>query len=265
VFGFKRRRRRRLRQMPFPPVWLAILELKVAYYEVLSPEDRRELLGHIQVFLNEKSFEGCGGLEMTDEIRVTIAAHACVLLLHRRTDYYPLLQSILVYPHHYFVETSRPNPDGTVDESVEDRLGESWGRGAIVLSWRNVVRDAADASDGRNVVFHEFAHQLDAEGGPTDGTPLLGKRSRYAAWAEVLGREYERLIEDVRYRRPMVLDPYGTKNPAEFFAVATEAFFERSVALKDWHPELYEQFMGYFRQDPAARFEDDEPEETYLH
>ena len=251
--------------MPFPPVWLAIIERKVAYFSLLSPKDRRELLGHVRVFLDEKNFEGCGGLDMTDEIRLTIAAQACVLLLHRRTDYYPLLQSILVYPHHYFAQTSRPNPEGTVDETVENRLGESWDRGAVVLSWRDVVRDAADANDGRNVVFHEFAHQLDAEMGTTDGAPVLGKRSRYAAWAKVLGREYSRLMEDVEYRRPTLLNPYGTKNPAEFFAVATEAFFEMPVALKQRHPELYWQLMEFFRQDPAARFEADEPPKRYLH
>lgn len=255
MFGFKRRRRKRLRETPFPAEWLAIAERNVPCYRSLSPHERDELHGHIQVFLAEKNFEGCGGLKMTDEIRVTIATQACILLLHRKTDYYPNLQSILVYPHHYFVSESKPQPDGTVVEGTESRLGESWLHGMVVLSWDDVKCGAADPRDGQNVVFHEFAHQLDSESGSTEGTPELATRSKYIAWARVLGEEYEQLIDDLKHHRPTFLDAYGGTNPAEFFAVLTEFFFEKPAALKRRHPDLYEQMRGFYQQDPASRMD----------
>ena len=251
MFGFKRRRRARLRSQPFSPEWIAILERDMPYYRRLPPEDQRELQGHIQVFLAEKQFEGIDGIEITDEIRVTIAAQACVLLLHRETDYYPSLLSILVHPRHYAVETTRHHPDGTVSEGTDVRLGESWYRGEVVLSWDDVLRGAADIHDGHNVVFHEFAHQLDAESGSTEGAPELGRRSSYVAWARAFVHEYQSLVDDIERHRKTVLNKYGGTNPAEFFAVVTEAFFEKPVQLKKHHPELYEQMVGYFQQDPA--------------
>jgi len=253
VFGFKRRRRKRLREKPFPAEWLEIVERNVPYYRSLSTHSRDELKGHIQVFLAEKNFEGCGGLEMSDEIRVTIAAQACILLLHRKTDYYPNLESILVYPHHYFVSEHRTQPDGTDVEGTESRLGESWVHGMVVLSWDDVKCGAADPRDGHNVVFHEFAHQLDSESGSTEGAPALASRSKYIAWARVLGEEYELLVDDLKHRRSTFLDAYGGTNPAEFFAVVTEFFFEKPTALKRRHPELYDQMRGFYQQDPANR------------
>jgi len=230
-----------------------ILERNVPYYRRLTSEEQTELHGHIQVFVAEKQFEGCGGLDITDEIRVTVAAQACLLLLHRASNYYPTLRTILVYPHEYFVETTRPGPGGTVVEQVDTRLGESWFRGAVVLSWDDVKRGAADAGDGQNVVFHEFAHQLDSESGRTDGAPVLPRRSMYIAWARVLGREYATLTERLKRRRHTLLDGYGATNPAEFFSVVTESFFEQPVKLQQRHPELYEQMKLFYRQDPAAR------------
>jgi MtfA peptidase len=255
VFGFKRRRRARLKKTPFPAPWIAILEHTVPYYKLLSPGDQTELQGHIQVFLHEKQFEGLGGIEMTDEIRVTIAAQACVLLLHRESDYYPSLQSILVYPRAYVVQQARHNPDGTVSEAAEARLGESWYRGEVVLSWDDVLRGAADIHDGHNVVFHEFAHQLDNESASAVGVPALARRSSYIAWARAFVPEYEQMLKDIERHRKTVLNKYGGTNPAEFFAVVTEAFFEKPVQLKQHHPQLYEQMTGYFHQDPASLVE----------
>ncbi len=256
MFGFKRRRRERLRNQPFPTEWVAIIERNIPYYRRISSDDQKELQGHIHVFLNEKKFEGCGGLEITDEIRVTIAAQACILLLHRDTDYFPLLTSILVYPHHYFAQSSHHLPGGVVHEDLEGRLGESWYRGPVVLSWDDILRGAADPHDGYNVVLHEFAHQLDSESGSTEGAPVLPERSMYGPWARVLGREYEKLLNDLRHNHQPLIDAYGATNPAEFFAVVTELFFEKPAALKRRHRELYEQLAAFYQQDPAARTRD---------
>ncbi|MDD5224174.1 MAG: zinc-dependent peptidase [bacterium] len=254
MFGFKKRRRQKLREEPFPAEWQEILEKKVGYYRLLSPEDQAELRGHIQVFLSEKSFEGIDGIEITDEIRVSIAAQACVLLLHRETDYYPTLKSIIVYPHEYYAEVSEHLPGGVVAEGMEDRAGESWHRGEVVLSWADVEADNAGPEDGFNVVFHEFAHQLDGESGEEDGTPLLPEKSMYPRWEEVMGREYEKLRKNVEHRRKTFLDEYAAEHPAEFFAVITEYFFEMPTEMKARHPEIYELLRGYYRQDPVTRF-----------
>ncbi len=239
-------------QTPAPAAWDEILHRRVPYVQRLNADDRHELLGKMQVFLAEKHFEGCGGLELTDEIEVTIAAQACILLLHRDTDFYPDLDSILVYPHAYVAPVAQRLPDGTVLEGSQVRLGESWVRGAVVLSWDDVVAGAADIHDGHNVVLHEFAHQLDNEMGYGDGAPALPHHSMYVAWARVLGAEYAHLIAAIHENRPTVLDPYGATNPAEFFAVATEAFFEKADLLKRLHPALYDQLRTFYQQDPAS-------------
>lgn len=230
----------------------AIVQRNVPRYAMLSADDRRELEGHVQVFLAEKRFEGCGGLAMTAEIRLTIAAQACVLLLHRQTDYYPGLGSILVYPSTYVARGTRRRLGDLVVESDEARIGESSTLGAVVLAWDKVRRNAFPADSGRNVVLHEFAHQLDAEDGAMDGTPVLGTRSAYAAWVRALGAELDELRERIAAHQPSDIDAYGAINPAEFFAVVTEAFFEAGAKLKRNHPELYEVLHAFYRQDPAA-------------
>ena len=252
---FKRRRRPEIRERPFPPAWLAIVEKNVPYYRLLSPEDQEELRGHVQVFLEEKSFEGCGGLELTDEIRVTIAAQACVLLLHRETDDFPDLESILVYPSTYVAQGRHSVGGGVVIEGPEARLGESWLHGEVVLAWDSVLSGAADARDGHNVVFHEFAHQLDQENGGADGAPTLPRRSMYTAWVRVLGADFEQLVKETAHHHASDIDAYGATNPAEFFAVVTELFFERPRQLLHKHPALYEQMRLFYQQDPAARLE----------
>jgi Mlc titration factor MtfA (ptsG expression regulator) len=252
VFGLKTKRRNRIRSRPYPEAWLTILKNNVPYFNRLSPAERRELQGDSQVFIAEKNFEGCGGLQMTDEIKVTIAAYACILLLHRRHDYYPRLQSILVYPDAYTAAVVRPGPGNTVLEGHEMRAGESWQTGAVVLSWNHIRHRPADPGGGRNVALHEFAHQLDQEDGSVNGAPLLPRSSQYAAWARILGQEYQALSEAADADRPTLLDKYGAINPAEFFAVVTEYFFEQPQQLKERHPELYAELMLFYRQDPAA-------------
>lgn len=254
MFGFfTRRRRARIRQRPFPPAWLAVIERNVPMYARLSAEEQDELRQRVLVFVAEKNFEGAGGLEMTDEIRVTIAAQACILLLRLDDDdYYPRLKSIVVYPSAYRVP--REQRDGAVTHEGEAvHLGESWQHGAVVLAWSSARRGAADPRDGQNVILHEFAHQLDQEDGAADGTPELDQWAFYAPWGRVLSEHYLVLRKAARGGGKTVLDKYGATNEAEFFAVATEAFFERPTLLQARHPELYGELARYFGQDPAAR------------
>lgn len=249
---YKRRRRERLCRMPLPAEWRAVIARNVPYISLLPLLDRQELEGHVQVLLAEKKFTGCAGLEIIDEIRITIAAQAALLLLHRDTDYFPMMRTILVYPDRFLVKHSVEQEDGTVTEEEVEQAGESWRGGPVVLSWRDVLESAADPHDGYNVVLHEFAHQLDDESGDTDGAPDLGAASRYRAWAHAFGYEYEQLQNAVLSGKIPLLDEYGAESPAEFFAVATECFFERPRALRKEHPELYARMAEYYRQAPAV-------------
>ena len=248
-------RRQRLGKTPFPDAWLGILRERVPYYGLLSQDEQSELRNLIRVFIAEKKFEGCGGLEMTDEIRVTIAAQACILLLNREHDYYAGLRSILVYPSSYVAPSKVVDAAGVVHEGEVSRLGEAWLRGAIILSWDDVRRDSADFQDGHNVTLHEFAHQLDQQDGTFDGAPHLEKRSHYRSWARILLKEYKALGEAAERGQDTLIDQYGATDPAEFFAVITEAFFETPKPLKQKHPELYAELMKFFHQDPLARIE----------
>ena len=236
---------------PLSGDWDAIVRRRVSYYHILPARQQADLRALIQVFLDEKSFEGCAGLEITDEIRLTISGFACVLLLGGQSDLYPRLRTILVYPRGYLAPHSGRQPDGTVSEGMQPRTGESWSFGNIVLSWSDVLRDAANPQRGRNIVFHEFAHQLDAESGSTQGTPVLPANARYEDWAQVLSNEYQLLINSMEQGRESLLDEYGATSPAEFFAVVTECFFLKSLELKSGHPRLYDQMKLYYRQDPA--------------
>jgi Mlc titration factor MtfA (ptsG expression regulator) len=255
MLGLRKRRRKRLMAKSFPEKWKAMIARNVPYYRCLSSQDQSKLHALIQVFLAEKHFEGCGGLEITDEMRVTIAAQACILLLGDTSDFYPRLYSILVYPSTFIARIHKHQSDGTVLEGIQPRLGESWSSGALVLSWDEVLQGASDIHDGHNLVYHEFAHQLDIESGAAEGAPKLPKPSMYIGWARVLTKEYEALVKAVADHRPSLLDQYGAVNPAEFFAVATEFFFERPIDLKRLHPDLYAQLKLFYRRDPAQMFE----------
>jgi Mlc titration factor MtfA (ptsG expression regulator) len=245
-------RRRRIRSQPFPPAWRAILRHRVPAVLRLPADLRRQLQGHIQVFLAEKSFFGCDGLVITDEMRVTIAAQACLLLLNRPGHYYPRLSQILVYPGPFVVNRPRSNGIGLLQ--VEDRIlsGESWAHGQVVLSWPDVLEGAAIADDGRNVVIHEFAHQLDQEKGYANGAPDLADFQRYPRWSRVLGQEYGALQERLRNQEAGVLDPYAATDPAEFFAVCSEVFFEQPGRLAAEHPALYGELSRFYRIDPLS-------------
>jgi hypothetical protein len=256
ILSFLRQRRRhRLRARPFPEKWLTLIQRLVVIFHRLSASDRAELLGHIQVFLAEKRFEGCAGFEITDEVRVTIAAQACLLLLHRKTDYFPLLLTILVYPLSYTVEEKRQIAEHVWEEGTVSRLGETGRRmGSLVLSWGAVKHGAADPYDGKNVVLHEFAHQLDFENDAVDGVPGLATREQQVAWTTVMRSEFASLRAADESGVPTLLNTYGATDPAEFFAVSVEAFFEQPHALRAHHPRLYAELRTYFQQDPMEFF-----------
>jgi Mlc titration factor MtfA (ptsG expression regulator) len=248
----KKQRRRRLRARSIPQEWLALVQRHVVFFHKLNGSDRFELLGHIQVFLAEKRFEGCGGFEITDEVRVTIAAQACLLLLHRQTDYFPHLLTILVYPLTYMVQEDHRIGEHVWEEGTVGRLGETGRRmGSLVLSWGAVKHGAADPSDGKNVVLHEFAHQLDYENHAADGVPGLATREQQSAWSDVMNSEFASLRAADESGIPTLLDTYGATDPVEFFAVSVEAFFEQPRSLRARHPRLYAELQNYFQQDPV--------------
>lgn len=249
---FRDHRRKELAEQPFPAEWSEIIARVVPYCRTMHPEERARLEALIQVFLGEKHFEGCGGLTVTDEMRVTIAAQACLLLLNLHDNYFDRLESILVYPESFaFDKEEYYHEAGTVTLERVPVAGLSSSGGAVALSWPDTLEGARRTDDGSNVVLHEFAHQLDQLDGVMDGAPALDTAALYRDWARVLGAEYARLQGEIALGIPSLVSPYAATKPAEFFAVVTELFFERPADLKRQHPELYEEFRQYYRQDPA--------------
>ncbi len=235
---------------PWPAEWDAVLQHNLPVYRLLPAPMRERLQQLVRQFLHEKHFSGAGGLEINDEIRVTIAAEACMLLLGRGGGVYPGLRWIIVYPGAFIVENDNEDEYGIVDTAPEDRLGESWHNGKVILSWDSVLRGSRNFVDGQNVVLHEFAHQLDNEDGGMDGAPLLGGEHAYRSWAAVLGEEFEELQQASYHGEESLLDHYGATSPAEFFAVATETFFEQPEQMAQHHVELFELLRAYYRVDP---------------
>ena len=250
-FYLTRWRKSELLGRPFPASWQSILATRLPVYSFLSPQEQTRLQQLIKQFIADKQFYGCGGLVITDEIRVTIAAEACLLLLNKGGAIYPKLASVLVYPTGFLVEREQHQPDGTVASGEHSLLGESWSNGKVILSWDDVEKGAADFTDGHNVVLHEFAHQLDAESGSTNGAPPL-RRNSYKAWASVFTENFEDLRASSLRGHETVMDQYGATNPAEFFAVATETFFEKPRQLHDKYPDLYDELERYYQIDPRG-------------
>lgn len=239
-------RRREIVKMPFPGEYAAILEERLPFYSRLAAEMKTMLHAKILVFLDEIRFEGCAGQEITDEVKLTVSGQASLLLLNDESSFFNLLQVVLVYPSTYVAKALQP--DGTIEESV--RLGESWMTGTVVLAWDNVVHGIKNTNDGHDVVLHEFAHQLDQQSGSANGAPVLKGLTSYACWAQVLGREYKELKKRKQNFKKTLMDKYGATNPAEFFAVATETFFEKPEKMQEKHPELFEELKKYYRLDP---------------
>jgi Mlc titration factor MtfA (ptsG expression regulator) len=249
-------RRSRARTRPFPPEWKSFLYANVAHYCMLDDVERAELHAMTQVLLEEKHWEGCGGLVLTDEIRVTIAAQACLLQLRLPHDYYRNVQSVLVYPstvippeHHLRVF----DLGGTPVKIPVPIVGQALGQGPVILVWDAVLHGARNPEQGHNVVYHEFAHKLDMLDGVADGTPPIADRDQFAKWVAVCSSEFLRLRRLTEEGRQTFLDSYGGTNEAEFFAVATEEFFDRPLILREQAPDLYSVLSAYYRQDPEGR------------
>lgn len=244
----KRRRRQKLLALAFPDLWRKHLRANVPLYQRLSDAERGKLEQLARVFVAEKHWEGCGGLELTEEMQVTIAGMACLLALGVEPNYYfQGVPTILVYPDKFLIP-AEPDDDFLASDDHEVALGVAWHRGAILLSWRD-VQEAGRDEDHTNVVLHEFAHHLDGLDGFVDGSPPLpGEAGR--DWQRVMGQEYERLVAASRRGRATLLDQYGAEDPAEFFAVATECFFEQPRELKRRHPKLYAALGQFYQLDP---------------
>ncbi|MBI4634477.1 MAG: zinc-dependent peptidase [Deltaproteobacteria bacterium] len=250
------RRRKKLTRAPFPDAWEDILRRNIAHYCMLDDTECARLRAIIQVFLTEKNWEGCGGLELTDEIRVTISAEACLLLLGIPHDYYRNVLTILVYPSTVVPPQRRPGYFETVlapVEIAEPILGQAFRQGPVILIWDAVLRGSRHPEDGHNVAYHEFAHKLDMLDGVADGTPPLRDRAEYHDWVSICAREYLRLKRAAEAGRKTFLDAYGATDEAEFFAVATEQFFDQPIRMKQHAPDLYRLLKEYYRQDPAER------------
>lgn len=266
VFGWmKEHHRQALIAQPFPAEWEGYLHANVHFYGKLPTDEQARLRDILRILIAEKSWEGCGDLELTDEIRVTIAGQAALLLLGMPHDFYPNVESILVYPTAFRMPKPRDrdlfNPvvgiwsgsGRVVDQESTPRLGEAWWQGPVILSWQDALAGGRNESDGHNVVLHEFAHKLDDRKGAADGVPTLADQAQYDNWAEVMSAEYQALLDDTHHGRPTLLDHYAITNAAEFFAVATECFFERGAPMRQSHPRLYDALSGFYHQDPAAR------------
>lgn len=250
------RRRKKISEAMFPLSWEEILRRNVSPYCVLDPSEQARLRELIQVFIKEKYWEGCGGLELTDEIRVTISAQACLLLLGIKHDYYRNVLSILVYPSVVVPPQRKIGFFETVLAPVEIAgpiIGQAFQQGPVILVWDSVLRSSRHPERGYNVVYHEFAHKLDMLDGVADGTPPLRNLAAYRDWVTICSREYLRLRQDEEKGKKSFLDAYGATTEAEFFAVATEQFFDRPIGLKEQAPDLYRVLREYYHQDPAER------------
>ncbi len=249
------RRRKKILATPFPEAWATVLERNMAHYGYLDAAERGRLRDLIQLFIAEKDWEGCNGLELSDEIRVTIAGQACLLVLELDHVLYANVETILVYPSTFVPRRAESSIFALpgVEQTMLPLLGEAHRRGPVILTWDAIRRSGRHPELGHNVVYHEFAHKLDMLDGAVDGVPPLGNAHEYERWERVCKREFQHLRELSDAGSEGVLDPYGSTDEAEFFAVVTEAFFDVPVELAERHPDLYEVLSAFYRQDPAAR------------
>ena len=246
----RRQRLRGLFSTPLPQDARAIIAAQVPLTRKLPPDIRARFEGKVNAFLDQVDFIGCNGLEVSEEMRLSIAAQACLLIANTDT-WYRHLTTILIYPGAFKSRQARQH-GFVVTEREIIRTGESWSRGPVVLSWAHTQHGALDDTDGHNVVLHEFAHQIDDLSGNTDGVPNLDPAQSYAAWERAFLPAYKAHVRKVSGGERTVLDPYGAEGHEEFFAVAVEAFFETPAALKQGEPEIYEQLSMLFRLDPVT-------------
>jgi Mlc titration factor MtfA (ptsG expression regulator) len=254
------RRRKRLLEAPFPDEWRSILSRNMVHFSYLEAPEQQQLCQLVQLFVAEKEWEGCNGLVLTDEMKVTIAGQACLLLLGlvdvlRGPELYANVETILVYPSTFIPRRQEESIFAIpgIEHPMLPLIGEAHRRGPVILTWDAVRRSGRHPEVGHNVVYHEFAHKLDMLDGVVDGVPPLGDKAEYERWNRVCQAEYQRLRELSDAGREGVLDPYGSTDEAEFFAVVTEAFFDAPIDLAEEHPALYEVLSAFYRQDTAAR------------
>jgi MtfA peptidase len=243
-------KRKQLKKKPFPKAWRQIIRKNVPFFKNMPADLQLQLKGHMQVFLAEKKFFGQDGLEMNDEIRITIAAQACLLILNRKTNYFEKLHSVYVLPTAFVDNSGHTDTMGVWHDRQRVLLGESWGTGKVILSWQHTKAGAADDKDGHNLIIHEFAHQLDQENGNANGAPWLASKRQYKDWYRIMSREFKLHCLAVKQKRKTLIDYYGATNEAEFFAVASETFFERAEEMKAQQPMLFNQLKHYYRVDP---------------
>ncbi len=243
------RARQTLLDKPFPQALRRILRANVRLYSRLPPAGQRRLENGTRILIAEKNWEGVQGLTLTDEIRVTIAGMASLLVLGFDDDYYPNVETIIVYPNSFQIKTVRSETRGVFGEQVLTASGQAALQGPVIVSWADVR--AGIAGSGGNVVLHEFAHKLDMRDGYADGAPYLENAAQIERWSQVMSAEYQHLVAQTQAGERGLLNPYGATNAAEFFAVATETFFENGQALLEMHPELYAILKDFYKQDPA--------------
>jgi Mlc titration factor MtfA (ptsG expression regulator) len=249
---WQRLRRARLRAGAFPAVWRGVLRRRVPLVARLPTDMQLRLKQDMLVFLAEKPFLGCAGLRVTDEMRVTVAALACLPLLGARRGYYPQLHRILLYPDAFVARHNQVGEDGVHSDYLHALSGQSWAEGQVILSWPDVLQGAADPTDGSNVVIHEFAHQLDQAKGFANGAPLLKSRQAYRCWSTVMQAEFDALRQRLAFSEGGLIGAYAATNPAEFFAVCSELFFECAPELAAQHPKLFAELRGYYRINPLS-------------
>jgi MtfA peptidase len=256
MFGWlTERRRNRLLESEFPAAWTELLESNVGAYHLLDESEQARLRDLVQVFVAEKNWEGCGGLELDDEIRITVAGTGCLMLLGRDHDLFAEVESILIYPSAVVATEGKRSTFDTSARVVEDRtvLGLAVKGGAVVLAWDSALQGARDARDGRNVVIHELAHKIDFLDGDADGTPELETHAQMQAWAAAFAPAFLAHKERAAKGKKSLLDDYAITNEAEYFAVASEVFFEKPKALAKQLPAVYRSLADFFKLDLAAR------------
>ena len=248
-------RQRRIVQHPFPARWRKVLRRRMPFLRRMPVDLQLQLKKRIQIFIAEKAFIGCAGLQVTEEMRVVIAAQACLLVLNRSMQHFAHVRQILVYPGAFIVQRTFTDGIGVQQDQRHTLSGESWSQGQVILSWQDALEGAEVADDGRNVVLHEFAHQLDQENGAAQGAPppVAGDRQYNAQrWKQVLSQAYAHLQNQDRRGEQGLFNHYGAQSPAEFFAVATEVFFEQAAEMAEQYPALYQEFSDYYKVDPAS-------------
>ncbi len=242
-------RRARVAARPFPPAWREVLRRRMPLYARLPPDLQLRLRRTVQVLLAEKPFIGCDGLEVDDEMRVLVAAHAALLVLQRGAGAYEGVTQVLLYPAPFVVQRTQPGGAGLVHESAQVLSGEAWSHGTVVVSWPDVCAGAAAPDDGENVALHEFAHALDHAEGAANGAPWLpGGRARRRRWAAVLAQAFAH--EQALAAAERITSDYALSAPAEFFAVLTERYFERPRELAAAHPAVFAELRQLFGVDP---------------